>query len=179
MKNQKILPIILIAVLTVSLALCGTVLAYMFSQTEYKDNEFTPANVSCSVVEEFDGVQKTSIKVKNTGNIDAYLRVRLVSYWVNADGDIVAKPSKLPEITLTSGWIKSANNTYYYRTPVAPSNLTDTLLSAPIILEKDEDGHLQVIEVFAEAIQSKPLSAVTNSWGVNIDSNGNIISQSN
>ena len=177
MKKHIILPIIRITVLAVSLVLFGTVLAYMFRQTEYLDNEFTPANVSCSVVEEFDGVQKASIRVQNTGNIDAYLRVRLVSYWVDADGNIVAKPSELPEITPASGWIKGANNTYYYRTPVAPSNLSETLLSAPIILEKDENGYLQVVEVFAEAIQSKPLGAVTDSWGVNIDSNGNIVSQ--
>jgi hypothetical protein len=44
-------------------------------------------------------------------------------------------------------------------------------------LEKDENGYSQVVEVFAEAIQSKPLSAVTDSWGVNVDSNGNIVSQ--
>lgn len=177
MNKHRILLVLLVASLSVLLILCGTVLAYMFRQTEYIDNEFTPANVSCSVVEEFDGVQKASIRVQNTGNIDAYLRVRLVSYWVDADGNIVAKPSKLPEITLASGWIKGANNTYYYRIPVAPSDLSEMLLSAPIILEKDENGYLQVVEVFAEAIQSKPLGAVTDSWGVSIDSNGNIVSQ--
>ena len=177
MNKHRILLVLLVASLSVLLILCGTALAYMFRQTEYIDNEFTPANVSCSVVEEFDGVQKASIRVQNTGNIDAYLRVRLVSYWVDADGNIVAKPSKLPEITLASGWIKGANNTYYYRTPVAPSDLSETLLSAPIILEKDENGYLQVVEVFAEAIQSKPLGTVTDSWVVSVDSNGNIVSQ--
>ena len=177
MNKHRILLVLLVASLSVLLILCGTVLAYMFRQTEYVDNEFTPAIVSCSVVEEFDGVQKASIRVQNTGNIDSYLRVKLVSYWVDADGNIVAKPSKLPEITLASEWIKGGNNTYYYQTPVAPSELTETLLSAPIILEKDENGYLQVVEVFAEAIQSKPLGAVTDSWGVNIDSNGNIVSQ--
>ena len=177
MNKHRIPLILLIASLSVLLILCGTVLAYMFKQTEYMDNEFTPANVSCSVVEEFNGVQKASIRVQNTGNIESYLRVKLVSYWVDADGNIVAKPSKLSEITLASGWIKGANNTYYYQTPVAPSDLTETLLSAPIILEQDENGYLQVVEVFAEAIQSKPYNAVRDSWSVNIDSNGNIVSQ--
>ena len=173
--NKHRIPLILsIASLVISLILCGTVLAYMFRQTEYKDNEFVPANVSCKVVEEFDGTQKNSIQVQNTGNIDAYLRVRLVSYWVDADGNIVAKPSSMPEINMATGWIKGANNTYYYTKPVSPSAHTDSLLSSPITLEKDENGYMQVIEVFAEAIQSKPANAVKNSWKVSMDANGNI-----
>ncbi len=174
MKKHRILPVLLIASLAISLLLCGTVLAYMFMQTEYKDNEFTPANVSCKVVEKFDGTQKTSIQVQNTGNIDAYLRVRLVSYWVDADGNIVAKSSAMPEINMAAGWIQGANNTYYYKTPVSPTKQTTSLLSSPINLEKDENGYLQVIEVFAEAIQSKPYNAVISSWKVSVDANGNI-----
>lgn len=177
MKKHRILSVLLIAELVLSLLLCGTVFAYMFRRTEYKDNEFTPANVACKVVEEFNGVRKASIQVQNTGNIDAYLRVRLVSYWVDADGKIVAKPSAMPEINMAAGWIKGANNTYYYETPVSPTKQTTSLLSSPITLEKDENGYMQVIEVFAEAIQSEPLSAVIGSWGVTVDSNGNIVSQ--
>lgn len=175
MKKSRILLIILIASLVVSLILCGTVLAYMFKQTEYKNNEFIPANVSCKVVEEFDGKQKTSIKVQNTGNIDAYLRVRFVSYWVDSDGNVVAKPSSMPEINMAAGWLKGENNTYYYKTPVSPTNQTESLLTSPITLQKDADGYMQVIDVFAEAIQSKPHNAVSDSWGVVIDSNGHIV----
>ena len=174
MKNRRIPLILLVASLVIFLILCGTVLAFMFRQTEYQDNEFTPANVSCKVVEQFDGKQKSSIKVRNTGNIDAYLRVRLVSYWVDADGNIVAKPSAMPEINMATGWIQGANNTYYYKTPVHPANETTSLLSSSIALEMDENGYMQVIEVFAEAIQSEPRSAVTGSWVLTIDSSGNI-----
>lgn len=177
MKKRKNYLGLLIVVLIVALVLCGTVIAYMFRQTEYKDNQFTPASVSCEVVEEFDGQQKSSIKIQNTGNIDAYLRVRIVSYWVDSNGNIVAKPSSIPEVTPASGWIKGSNNTYYYQSPVSsvdPNNLTGELLSAPVDLEKDENGYLQVVEIFAEAIQSKPTDAVTNSWKVSLDANGNI-----
>ena len=174
MKKYRILPIILVTVLVVSLTLCGTVLAYMFRQTEYKVNEFTPANVSCKVVEKFDGEQKTSIQVQNTSNIDAYLRVRIVSYWVDAEGKIVAKPSEMPTIAPASGWLAGTNNTYYYQSAVASNMLTNELLASPISLKKDSEGYLQVIEVFAEAMQSKPQDAAINSWKVTIDSSGNI-----
>ncbi len=175
MNKNRILIITLITALVGALILCGTVLAYMFRQTEYKDNEFTPATVSCNVLEEFDGEQKTSIKVQNTGNIDAYLRVRFVSYWVDADGNIVAKPSSMPEISVATGWLKGSNDTYYYQSVVTPNNSTGELLSHPISLDKDENGYLQVVEVFAEAIQSDPANAVENSWKVSLpDNNGNI-----
>ena len=178
MKKRRILSVLLILSLAVAMLLCGSVLAYMFRQTEYKNNEFTPAEVSCKVVEEFDGTQKNSIRVKNTGNIDVYLRVRLVSYWVNADGNIVASASSMPEINMATGWIRGANNTYYYTTPVSPSAQTDTLLASPVALEKDENGYMQVLEIFAEAIQSRPHDAVTDSWNVSIDANGNITAAS-
>ena len=176
MKKYRILPIILITVLIVSLTLCGTVLAYMFRQTEYKVNEFTPANVSCEVLEKFDGEQKTSIQVQNTSNIDAYIRVRFVSYWVDAEGKIVAKPSEMPTIDPASGWLAGTNNTYYYQSPIGPGGSTPNLLKegTSITLKQDENGYLQVIEVFAEAIQSKPQDAAVNSWKVTIDSSGNI-----
>lgn len=175
MKKHNSLIFVLIIAVVITVALCGTVLAYMFRQTEYEDNQFTPAEVSCEVLEAFDGQQKSSIQVQNTGNIDAYLRVRFVSYWVDAAGNIVAKPSLMPEITFADDWIKGANNTYYYQKSVAHGKLTENLLSSSILLEKDdENGYLQVVEVFAEAIQSKPTDAVTNSWKVTLDTNGNI-----
>lgn len=174
MKKSRILSIILITI-SVSLMLCGTVMAYMFHQTQYEDNHFTPAYVSCTVEEEFDGQQKTSIKVLNTGNIDAYIRVRLVSYWVDTEGKIVAKPSEMPIINLASGWLSGANNTYYYQSPVDDESSTNDLLSSTITLDKDMDGNLQVVEVFAEAMQSKPIEAVSTNWGVAIDESGYII----
>lgn len=162
------------------LALCGTVFAYMFRQTEAKNNQFIPAKVSCEVEEAFDGAEKSSIKVKNTGNIDAYLRVSFVSYWVDSSGNVVSKPSVMPSFEINGDWIKSSTEyVYYYKIPVAPNQFTMELLNSNITLTEDENGYLQVVEVFAEAIQSKPKSAVEESWGVSIDSNGNISSATN
>ncbi|MBQ8663402.1 MAG: hypothetical protein IJ471_06055 [Eubacterium sp.] len=184
MRKEKFRGLLILVLILIAVTACGSVYAYMFKQTEEKKNQFTPAQVSCEVVEQTDTplTQKNSIKVKNTSNIDAYLRVRLVSYWVNDLGDgnyeIVAKESELPEITPMNGWIKGSNDTYYYTIPVAPesqspNNLTTELLNASIVLT-EEDGYKQVIEVFAEAIQSEPQSAVTNSWGVTLGADGMI-----
>lgn len=148
----------------------------MFKQTESKENDFLPAAVSCTVAEVFDDREKSEITVTNTGNIDAYLRVRLVSHWVDAGGSIVAKPSPLMEVSVSDGWIAGTDNTYYCKAPVAPGAKTINLLFSPIVLQEDfENGYVQVIDVFAEAIQSKPERAVKNSWRVSTDGSGNIL----
>lgn len=173
MNRRRLLIIILVAFFSVSLILCGKVIAYMFQQTQYEENLFTIAEVSCEVKEEFDGVNKTSIQIQNTGNIDAYLRVKLVSYWVDANGNIVAKPSSMPEVKMAVDWVPGSNNTYYYCAPVKAGEFTGELLGPSIELEKDGD-YLQVIEVFAEAIQSAPSGAVTSAWSVTLDADGYI-----
>ena len=183
MKNRKIIYWILVLLLLTA-AITGTAFAYMFKQTEYKDNQFIPANVSCVVHEKTDNdidvtniTKKTSIKVENTGNIPAYIRVRLVTYWVKDIGEgkveITGRASEMPEISTATGWVPGSNNTYYYRAPVKAGEFTGELLGPSIELEKDGD-YLQVIEVFAEAIQSAPSGAVTSAWSVTLYADGYI-----
>lgn len=172
-NKRRLVPVALLMALAL---ICGSVFAYMFSRTEDKTTKFIPAKVSCKVAEEFDpatGV-KSSIKVTNTGNIDAYLRVRLVTYWVDADGKVAPKSSPALSITPANGWVEGSDNTFYYKEPVAPDGVTDDLLNGSITLEADAEGNRQVVDVFAEAIQAKPANAVTESWDVTLDDGGTI-----
>jgi len=180
MKKNGNWQIILVSILMVVLILTGTVAAYMFRRSGIKENHFTPAKVDCYVHEVTDTpvTQKTSITVQNIGIIDAYIRVRFVSYWVDSDGNIVAKPSVMPDIALADGWIKGENDTYYCKNKVSKNNYTAEMLSEPILLVA-EDGYFQVIDVFAEAIQAQPSKAVTESWGVSVDADGVITGISN
>lgn len=141
--------------------------------------------VDCEVQEKIDSplTKKESIIVEDTGNIDAYLRVRFVSYWVRVNDatggkEIVSKPSEMPEFEISEKWILGKNNTYYYKTPVSPKDFTEELLAPGAVIQlAEEDGYRQVIEVFAEAIQSKPSSYVENSWNVIVDKDGNIVGE--
>ena len=143
--------------------------AYMRKTTEEVDNTFIPAYVACVVDEDFADNKKTSITVKNTGNIDAYIRVRLVSYWIDESGAIVSKSSEMPTFGIADDWIPDAGNyTYYYTKKVAPDAFTTTLLNSAITLRLSYEGYRQVVEVFAEAIQAEPDEAVTDSWNVTI-----------
>ena len=179
MKNEKIrfLPVFLVALLVLTMA-SGSVFAYMKAKTPVVENMIVPAFVNCEVNETFANNEKTSIKVKNTGNIDAYLRVCFVTYWENKDENgnaiIVSKPSKdITGLPLGNKWIAGSNNIYYYTEAIAPGAEVEFLGDGEkIILEIDANGNRQVIEVFAEAIQSIPAKAVENSWKVTLDENG-------
>ena len=156
MKNKKsFLSIILVVVLFVA-AISGSASAYMKTRTPFVENEIVPATVSCEVTEVFENNEKTSIKVENTGNTDAYIRVCIVSYAVNiVDG--VEKPvadyTEAPEVQFDEAkWKKGANNIYYYTEKVAPHETVELLEEGEkILLEVTDEGNKMVVEVFAEA----------------------------
>ena len=175
MKRKTLIRIVIVLSVVLVL-LCGTTLALMFRQTSLVTNAFETAIVDCQVHEQTDtgsvmAGAKSSITVENTGNIPAYIRVRFVSYWVDSEGHIVGKASEMPVISYDETTWFEQNGIYYCRTPIAVGGYTPELLQSgkTIVLRADaETGYRQVLEVFADAIQSKPHEAVTQSWNVNI-----------
>lgn len=177
MKGRIISYLLLLAVIiAVSIPLAS---AYMVKQTEKISNVIEIAQVSCSVSEKFDGQKKTSVTINNTSNIEAYIRVRVVSYWQDSKGNTVARASEMPEFTVSNAWIAdTANQTYYCKTPIKAGDATPEFLANNffILLRSDTQIHNdvvyeyhQVVEIIAEAIQSLPADAVTSSWGVTVD----------
>ena len=162
--------------LIAALALCaaaavGRTLSFMFKKAE-KTNTFVPAEVTCKVEESLLSGVKRNVCVENTGNVAAYLRIRLVSYYVYANDSIAGSvSSQYPMLTLRNGWIAGTDHTYYYPTPVEPGAKTG-ILCDPITLDTVElaDGTpvYQVLEVFAEAIQAEPVRAVQEAWNVTV-----------
>ena len=169
------------AVLSIAAAV-GLTLAFMFKKAE-KTNQFIPAEVSCAVREKLDnnevagtaavGGEKADIRVENTGNVKEFIRLRLVSYYVDSNGDIAGTAaSQYPNLTLKNGWIAGANRTYYYTYPVEPGSLTG-ILCEPFTLGQTqlENGTMvyQVMEVIAEAVQAEPSDAAQEVWGVTVE----------
>ena len=175
MKRKTLIHIVIV-LSVVFVLLCGATVALMFRQTSLLTNEFDTAIVDCVVRETTDtgseiATRKSSITVQNTGNIPAYIRVRFVSYWVDSEGHIVGKASEMPVIPYDNTTWFEQNGIYYCTTPIAAGDFTPELLQSgkTIVLGADtETGYRQVLEVFADAIQSKPHKAVTESWNVNI-----------
>ena len=180
MKGKRTLAIFMLC-LVMLVSLTTPIVAYMIRQTSSIDNEFLTAEVSCSVVESFEDGVKSSVKVSNDGNIDVYVRIRFVSYWVDQAGNQVSKPSPALDLRYDdTTWIKSPHtDTYYHKHPVSAGSLTSELLLEDFSLLTDGEFR-QVVEVFAEAIQANPTSVAEGAdvWNVQIE-NGMIINVMN
>lgn len=154
----------------------GVTSAYMFKKTEAV-NVLEPGVVSCKVTELLDGQplssgmqegnRKQEIRVQNTGNVKAYIRVRIVSYWVDASGNVVGLPSEMPAIELLEGWTRGADDAYYYASAVDPEAFTG-ILCVPFDLKTENDANdqtvYQAVDLVAEAIQAEPASAAADAW---------------
>ena len=179
-RSNKAGTMFLSLLLVVTLAISGTV-AYLVTKSEPVENKFTPSHVACQVTEDFDGTTKSNVNVTNTGDTDAYIRVKLVSYRVNAQGQHIGGTVAVPSFTPGENWKLHTDGYYYYTLPVAPGEEPKADLIGSIDLTgsyDDADGGKQVIEVMAEAIQSGPADAVGKSWGVTVE-NGVITQKAN
>lgn len=176
-KNTRAITLLIALLLFSALAVGGTV-AWLTANATPVKNTFTPSHVACEVNESFDGETKSNVNVTNTGDIYAYIRVKLVTYRVNAQNQHIGGTAEIPEFTLGENW-KEYNGYYYYTKPVAAGAAPENPLigESGIALTEytDADGGKQVIEVMAEAIQSKPATAVTQSWNVPVDGDGNLV----
>lgn len=179
-KRLKRLPIVLVILTTA--AAVGVTLAFMFKKAE-KTNIFVSGQAACAVHEKMDGTdvtgnsaigsEKSEIRVENTGNVKTFIRIRMVSYYADTTGNIAGTASsEFPVLTLKNGWIAGENHTYYYPYPVEPGAMTE-ILCEPVTLGQTQlaDGTAvyQVLEVFAEAVQADPVTAVQEAWGVSVN----------
>ena len=189
--KKDVVLLVLAFLLVVSIPV-GATLAIMHNRTNEVVNTFAPAYVDCTINEDFDQEKKTSVKITNTSNVQAYLRIRVLSYWQDSKGNIVDRPAALPSISYdTTNWIYDQKQaTYYCVVPIARDADTPELLKSGsvIMLENSVsedikvDGvylytntYYHVVEFVAEAIQSEPDTAVEANWNLTIDDNTNRI----
>ena len=190
-QKNAIRLLILIVSLTAVVVSISVSLAYMLTRSDILTNIFVPAKVSCEVVENVTGTSKTSVVVKNTGDTEVYVRVRVVTYYKDSKGNPVALTSPENKFeTGPNGWQYNTNawiydkedQTFYYKTSVEKEQQTEDLLTSAIPLEVIEEAgegnvkftYHQVVEFIAEVIQSTPDDAVKEAWGVTLDGNDQI-----
>lgn len=167
MKTKQ--PVALVALLVLLCCTVAGTLAYLVTSTDPVTNTFTPAHVSTAVDEDFDGITKRNVTIKNTGDIDAYIRVAVVANWANSAGDVYggAVPTEGTDYTapvLQNGWIKVGD--YYYYTSAVPAGSSTGTLFAPIeqlTTCKDANYGLQVT-ILADGIQAEPVHVVADVW---------------
>ena len=158
-------------VLMLTLSVGGTV-AYLFTTSDTVTNIFTPARVACEVVEGAftPGVstEKTDVRIKNTGNADAYIRAAIVITWQDAGGNVygnVPAPGTDYQLTLNHSDWKEMNGYWYYTKEGNSGSQTTALIESCEALTS-LDGYRLNVEILAQAIQAEPDAAVQQAWGV-------------
>jgi len=160
--------------LVLAIAVGGTV-AYLYMSTHSVENTFTAANVSCKVNEDkFDGTTKTGVTVKNTGNVDAYIRAAIVVNWVDDAGHVLGEPVKASDYTITGTSTKweFKDGYYYYSDVVAADGETEDLIGECTPLTT-KDGYYLSVTVLADAIQADGEQARIDAGWIAAPSAGN------
>ncbi len=84
-KRKKII-VLVAGLLAIATLATGVTLAFLFDKSDPIPNTFTPSKVSIEVTETFDGSVKSNVNVKNTGDVEIYLRAVVIATWVKNVG---------------------------------------------------------------------------------------------
>ncbi|MDY5219816.1 MAG: hypothetical protein SPH82_04445 [Eubacteriales bacterium] len=171
MKKMKKTKRILLLALVVAILACGVggTIAYLITNTGSVVNTFQPAYVTSEVQETFNTNVKSEVKIKNTGNVSAYIRAAIVITWQDADDNTMpAQPVAGKDYTLdlnagteTGQWTK-AGDYYYYNSVVAAKGTTNNLInSCSPIYTNYTDGRKLCVEVIGSAIQAEGMGATS------------------
>lgn len=166
--TNKAAVLLLSMILLIGIAV-GTTVAFLVARTEPMKSTFEYAKVSCEVTG-----SKENVQVKNTGDTAAYVRATYVVTWRERDvnGNVAASVPGGYDYTLTeilgSGWVKGADGYFYYSLPVIPGGSTEEIRLDCAVTCPENPEYTLSVEVLAEAIQSTPVNAVQEAWGVTV-----------
>ena len=174
--------VVLAALLVLVLGIVGTTLAWLTYKTKDLTNTFEYAKVSCNVEETFENNVKSEVKVKNTGNTDAYIRATYVVTIRDKEGNILYDAYETEKfknymadlerrINDDGSWQEGTDGYWYYRLPVPPNGETYKLFREKIYsahIEINGTGADTYIEILASAVQAMPTNAVTEAWGATV-----------
>ncbi len=179
---KKRLILLLVSLSLILAAGVGVTLALIIDQSGDVENVFEPSRVSCAVVEDqktndaptgqVNVKTKSNVKIKNTGDTDAYIRAAIIVTWKSADGTVWASTPVLGNgndytIDLGSDWTE-AGGYYYYNSSVAPgdttTNLIDSATQHRTFTADDGNTYYISIEIVASAIQSSLADTAQGAW---------------
>ena len=165
MKNMKKKTILMLATMVLLLTVTvGSTIAYLVTSSGPVENKFTPAYVASEVTEEFNGNEKTEVKIKNNGNTSAYIRAAIVITWKDKDGNTMSVPPEAGKdytISLnTTDW-ETSGDYYYCKEAVAPGASTPILINTCKSMDNYTDGRKLCVEIIGSAIQSEGMGATS------------------
>ena len=146
---------------------------YTYDTSTVIEDEFVPVKVACSVKETSSG----KYTITNDSDTSVYLRFTLVSNWVSlADGGIYWLAAE-PIVSGLDGskWMTGEDGYYYCAVPLAPGESVTVTVGHKT--DNAPPNHAFRAKLVAEVIQSEPITAMHEAWGVNVvpDSQGGLI----
>lgn len=190
--RNKYTALLVCLLLTVAIAVSGTI-AYLFTSTDPVVNTFVPVTPGIEIPEYMHETIKENATIQNTGDVDSYLRAKIVVTWQNDKGEVYHEAPELNihyTMQIGANWVR--NGKYYYYTKVTapgqPAVIKDAngeikygegidaadmlIVKAEVISQAPVDGYTLHIEILGQAIQADPKEAVMEAWGINITSEG-------
>lgn len=178
----------LVALVLIFCCTVGGTLAWLATSTEDVVNTFTPGEVDSEVHEVLDGSTKRNVQIKNTGNVDAYIRAAIVVNWADEEGNVYGTTPAENDYTMTmtlklsdTGWQEGNDGYYYYANRVKPGAKTSELIKSCSPVEgKAPAGYNLQVTILADAIQAdgvdgRSTPAVETVWtNVKVKSDGTL-----
>ena len=149
------------------IAVAGTAVAWLEAQSVPLSNTFEAAEITCTVVETFSDDVKSDVSIRNTGTMDAYIRVALIPVWKAGD-QIAGRAASLSDCTMDwsdgygSVWVLGVDGYYYCTQPVPAGECTPLLIDE--CTASPYGDYLFELQISAQAIQALPPAAVTSAW---------------
>ena len=193
-KMSKRASAALVVALAGILAVGGAV-AFIVDRTVEVTNSFGSSKVACVVYEdEFnqnESTVKENVGVTNTGDVDAYIRAKVVVNWVDSEGNVLGIPPAEGEggdyimsLASESDWSYcKSDGFYYYAGRVPAGESTEELIeSCTVIGSAPDTCYTLSVEILASAIQADGLNdegqpPVVAEWGVTLDADSKTISK--
>lgn len=158
--------ILLAAVLLTALA--AAVTTYLLTaELVPGENQLWYEGRDSRIQEEFDGVRRTNVSIRNTGDTDSFFRAAVIITWRDSDGKLCQKvPAEGTdyEIVYGSGWVHLGGY-YYWQGPVSPGKTTGNLIESCVPLQTGPDEVYSLsVEVLADGVQCLP-GLAAKVWG--------------
>ena len=176
-NNKRKLSTLTVCLLLTVLLTVGGVIAYIFTHSDAVTNTFNPVLPKIEIPEEMKDYVKENATVQNTGEVDSYLRAKIVVTWQNAAEEVYpATPQLGTDYTMEIGanWEKVGDFYYYNKIaePGQPAAVKDAsgvitnpedmlIVKAKVEGKAPAEGYKLHVEILGQAVQADGVDNIT------------------
>ena len=150
-----------VSVLVLCLAMVGGTVAWITTSTAPVQNVFSLPNADITIEEEFDGQVKRNVRIKNTGDVPVFVRVKVLYTYKDQNGNVL--PCNESDVykdrgsTQRDAWKEDQHNTFYYRATLQPGEVTGALYETIQLMEgvTPPEGYTLDVHVIAQCVQAE------------------------